>query len=234
MAASYGFSTEDLAALMKDGARDDNGDALLWRAAFGEAEGVGTLLTMLEYPLDILNQALLRFFDTNLSADTRGYMLKTIESALSSGNRRLSKGFAIKFMIGQSPDKNEAFLSLMMTKNARLPTANKEEFDEAIKKDVVIVDAFATWCGPCKAIAPILVNLSNDEKNDKLHFIKIDVDEVPDLSQELGIRAMPTFLIFKNGVKVQEIVGANPPALTQAIAKFAEALKAEKAESESA
>ncbi|GKT45406.1 thioredoxin [Colletotrichum spaethianum] len=100
---------------------------------------------------------------------------------------------------------------------------SKAEFDTTLKEhDFVLVDAFATWCGPCKAIAPILVNLSNEEKNSKIHFVKIDVDEVPDVSQELGIRAMPTFLIFQKGEKAQEIVGANPTALKQAIEKFAE------------
>lgn len=49
------------------------------------------------------------------------------------------------------------------------------------------------------------------------HFIKLDVDEVPDVAQELGIRAMPTFLVFKNGEKISEIVGANPKALLAAI-----------------
>jgi thioredoxin 1 len=48
-------------------------------------------------------------------------------------------------------------------------------------------------------------------------FFKLDVDEVPDVAQELGIRAMPTFLLFKNGEKVAEIVGANPKALEAAI-----------------
>ena len=51
------------------------------------------------------------------------------------------------------------------------------------------------------------------------HFVKVDVDEVPDVAQELGIRAMPTFLIFKNGEKVEEIVGANPKALLAGIEK---------------
>lgn len=49
------------------------------------------------------------------------------------------------------------------------------------------------------------------------HFVKLDVDEVPDVAQELGIRAMPTFLVFKDGEKIQEIVGANPKALLAAI-----------------
>ncbi len=61
---------------------------------------------------------------------------------------------------------------------------------------------------------------SFSEHNDykKAHFVKVDVDEVPDLAQELGIRAMPTFVIFKNGEKVSEVVGANPVALEAAIA----------------
>jgi thioredoxin 1 len=57
-----------------------------------------------------------------------------------------------------------------------------------------------------------------------IHFVKIDVDEVPDVAQELGIRAMPTFLIFKDGEKVQEVVGANPQALKAAIDKVAAAV----------
>ncbi|OLN98073.1 Thioredoxin-1 [Colletotrichum chlorophyti] len=100
---------------------------------------------------------------------------------------------------------------------------NKAEFDAALKEHkVVLLDAFATWCGPCKAIAPILAKHSNEEAFANIHFVKIDVDEVPELSQELGIRAMPTFILFENGEKAQEIVGANPPALLQAITKFAE------------
>ncbi|KAL0930569.1 thioredoxin [Colletotrichum truncatum] len=102
---------------------------------------------------------------------------------------------------------------------------SKAEFDALLEdktKPAVILDAFATWCGPCKAIAPILVNLSNHKDNKKLHFVKLDVDEIPEVSQELGIRAMPTFIIFKHGQKAQEIVGANPNALTQAVAKLAE------------
>jgi thioredoxin 1 len=55
------------------------------------------------------------------------------------------------------------------------------------------------------------------------HFIKVDVDEVPDVAQELGIRAMPTFILFKKGEKAGEVVGANPPALVAAIKKTVEA-----------
>ncbi len=66
-------------------------------------------------------------------------------------------------------------------------------------------------------IAPKIVELSKKYTNVK--FYKLDVDEVPDVAQELGVRAMPTFLVFKNGDKVGEVVGANERALVAAIEK---------------
>ncbi|KAL2019844.1 hypothetical protein VTK56DRAFT_9106 [Thermocarpiscus australiensis] len=115
--------------------------------------------------------------------------------------------------------------------------ATREEFKETIAKNpVVIVDAFATWCGPCKAIAPQIAKWSEDPAfKDKIHFTKFDVDAVPDLAQELGIRAMPTFLFFKDGEKVDEFLGANPPAILNLLKKYTpeateEAQGAEKAE----
>jgi thioredoxin 1 len=91
---------------------------------------------------------------------------------------------------------------------------------EGSSNNLVLLDCFATWCGPCKAIAPAISGLSNEpEYKDKVEFYKIDVDEVSDVAADLGIRAMPTFLLFKNGEKVEEIVGANLPAVKQAINK---------------
>lgn len=92
----------------------------------------------------------------------------------------------------------------------------KSEFDAAISGgELVVLDAFATWCGPCKAISPKVEQYSNQYTSAK--FIKIDVDESPDVAQELGIRAMPTFILFKGGEKVGEVVGANPVAIEAAI-----------------
>ncbi|OTB06246.1 hypothetical protein M426DRAFT_318989 [Hypoxylon sp. CI-4A] len=91
-----------------------------------------------------------------------------------------------------------------------------DAFKEAVQSNkVVLLDCFATWCGPCKAIAPILANHSNDEQFKDILFGKIDVDDLPELSQELGITAMPTFLLFKDGQlePAEKIVGANPNAL---------------------
>jgi thioredoxin 1 len=81
----------------------------------------------------------------------------------------------------------------------------------------MIVDAFATWCGPCKVIAPVIVGYSKKYPNAR--FYKIDVDEVPDVAQELGIRAMPTFKVFKDGEEVEQVVGMNPPGVEAAIVK---------------
>jgi thioredoxin 1 len=101
--------------------------------------------------------------------------------------------------------------------------ASLQEFRETIAAHpVVIVDAFATWCGPCKAIAPQVAKWAQDpEFKDKTYFAKFDVDAVPDLAQELGISAMPTFLVFKDGEKADAFIGANPPALKRMFDKYA-------------
>ena len=79
----------------------------------------------------------------------------------------------------------------------------------------MVVDAFAVWCGPCKVIAPKVVEFS--KKYGKARFYKVDVDEVPDVAQELNIRAMPTFKLFKDGEEFKSVVGMNPPGLESAI-----------------
>ena len=99
------------------------------------------------------------------------------------------------------------------------PSLNsKADYDKALSdagSSLVVLDCFATWCGPCKVVAPKIVEFSKQFEG--ANFYKIDVDEVPDVAQELGIRAMPTFLFFKNGEKVGEVVGANPKAIETAI-----------------
>ncbi|KAF6831724.1 ankyrin repeat protein [Colletotrichum musicola] len=122
-AVSCGYSNEIIETFVHDGARDDEGKALLSRAAFGEIEGVRTLLSVLQYSPEALNEALLIFFDTYLGADTGTYLLKIIDRVLSSGNRRLWDGFAVKPLIGQNQATNEAFLELLSSKKARLPRA---------------------------------------------------------------------------------------------------------------
>jgi thioredoxin 1 len=81
---------------------------------------------------------------------------------------------------------------------------------EVIKSDLpVLVDFWAVWCGPCKMIAPLVEELSN-EYNGRFKFGKVDVDNNPNTATTYGIRSIPTLLIFKNGKVVDQIIGAVP------------------------
>ena len=80
-----------------------------------------------------------------------------------------------------------------------------EEFDAAIKEGVVLVDFFATWCGPCKMLSPVLEEVSNENPN--VLVLKIDVDEVGPLAARYGIQAIPTLMLFKNGQRIETRMG---------------------------
>ena len=81
---------------------------------------------------------------------------------------------------------------------------------EVLKSEIpVLIDFWAEWCGPCKAIAPSLEELS-EEMSNKLKVVKINVDENPSTSQEYSIRSIPALMIFKDGEKISEKMGALP------------------------
>ncbi len=82
---------------------------------------------------------------------------------------------------------------------------NQSEFEETIKNGLSVVDFFATWCGPCRMLSPILENAS--EKHSDVSFCKVDVDENYELAKSFGIMSVPTILIFKDGSLVDKSIG---------------------------
>ncbi len=76
---------------------------------------------------------------------------------------------------------------------------------------LVMVDFWATWCGPCRMVAPVVEKLA-DEYNGKVKVLKLNTDENPDIASKQGITGIPTLMFFKDGSKVDQVVGAVPEA----------------------
>ena len=86
----------------------------------------------------------------------------------------------------------------------------KDNFDEAVEKyPLLVVDCWAEWCAPCKIVNPIVSRLAS-KYNGKVAFGKLNVDENQEVASRFGIMSIPTFLVFKNGEKVDSIIGALP------------------------
>ena len=89
-------------------------------------------------------------------------------------------------------------------------------FDQTIKSyPLVVVDCWAVWCAPCRAIAPLVEQLAK-EYSGKVVFGKLNVDENPETAQRFGIMAIPTLLVMKNAKEVDRIVGALPKSELEA------------------
>ena len=88
----------------------------------------------------------------------------------------------------------------------------KAEFDNILSTfdGVVLVDFFATWCGPCKMLSPILDELAEEVDPTKVKILKIDIDEAQDLAQEYGIMSVPTVFVGVNHEIKEGFLGANP------------------------
>lgn len=89
-----------------------------------------------------------------------------------------------------------------------LVLGNEENFNELISKDLVLVDFFATWCGPCRMLGPVLDEIANDRSD--FDIVKIDIDESSDLARQYGVMSVPTLILFKNGTPVAKATGYLP------------------------
>lgn len=88
---------------------------------------------------------------------------------------------------------------------------NTQEFNELMNEKAVLVDFFATWCGPCKMLSPVLESVAEKMK-DKVTIVKVDVDRSPDLAAKFGVMSVPTMIMFKNGRQVDAFSGYMPEA----------------------
>ena len=88
---------------------------------------------------------------------------------------------------------------------------DQSNFDEKVLKssNPVLVDFWAEWCGPCRALAPVLDEVAT-ELGEKVTVVKVNVDENGDLAQQYGIRGIPTMIFFKNGQAAKTLVGLQP------------------------
>ena len=84
---------------------------------------------------------------------------------------------------------------------------NEDNFKTEVleSEKVTLVDFFATWCGPCQMLAPVLEKISNSRAN--FDIAKIDIDQLPDLAVEYGVEVVPTMVIFKNGKVMNKFEG---------------------------
>lgn len=101
---------------------------------------------------------------------------------------------------------------------------NEDSWDaEVLKSSVpVLVDYWAPWCGPCRMIAPLVDEIS-EEYGERVKVVKLNTDEAPKIASEYGIRSIPTVMIFKDGKKLDTVIGAVPKAtLTQTLEKYLE------------
>lgn len=88
---------------------------------------------------------------------------------------------------------------------------NESEFNSLVSNGIVLVDFYATWCGPCKMLAPVLEEVASDR--DELKVVKMDIDENMELAKTYGVMSVPTLMLFKDGNMVSKKIGFMPKEL---------------------
>jgi len=102
------------------------------------------------------------------------------------------------------------------------PLETYTDYTQAVKdagSDLIVLDFYADWCGPCKRLTPVLEELA--ERFENVHFYKVNVDVHEQLTQEYKIACMPTIHFVRDGESVESVTGANPDAITETLEKYA-------------
>jgi thioredoxin 1 len=91
-----------------------------------------------------------------------------------------------------------------------------DQFDAEVlqSEQPVIVDFWAEWCGPCRAVAPVLDQIAH-ERADELRVVKVNIDEEPELAQRYGVMSIPTIVLFKSGEPAAAAIGAQPKTMLE-------------------
>ena len=98
---------------------------------------------------------------------------------------------------------------------ANVTVGTSENFDAILSGDKpVFVDFWATWCGPCRMVSPVVEELAGIY-GDRIAFVKVDVDEEPDLAQRYGVMSIPNLVLIKDGKVVDQSAGARPKAVLE-------------------
>ena len=103
-----------------------------------------------------------------------------------------------------------------MKTNSAVSHATSATFESEVLQSSapVVVDVYAPWCGPCRLLAPVLEKLA-DAYGGRVKFVKVNVDEEPELAQRYEVTGVPTLLLFKDGRLEDQVVGLVPPAQLQ-------------------
>ena len=98
--------------------------------------------------------------------------------------------------------------------SSKILTVDQQNFQSAVLQSdkPVLIDFWATWCGPCRMVAPLLDELA-EELDGKLRIAKVNVDENQELAMQFRISSIPAFVLFKNGAVVERAAGAMPKAM---------------------
>ena len=102
-----------------------------------------------------------------------------------------------------------------MADNANVVTVTDQNFTDVTGQGVTLVDFWAVWCGPCRAVAPIVEQLADDYAG-QLTVGKLDVDNNPRTAAQFNVRSIPTILFFKEGTVVDQVIGAVPRGVLEA------------------
>jgi thioredoxin 1 len=94
----------------------------------------------------------------------------------------------------------------MVTDHAKVITLTDQNFQQQTKNKVVLVDFWATWCAPCRMMAPVLNDVASELKGNS-HVGKVDIQQYQDLANKFKVRSIPTMILFKNGTEINRFVG---------------------------